>query len=130
MKRLFSIVALLLLAIWLPATLHCDLEAAGLAPSAVACHDDHCTSEHSADNCSLIEDGSFRASADTLKVASPNLVSFCACLLCGAAISISPPMLAVEPSIAPPLELKVGWQFVVRAAPPARAPSLKTSARA
>lgn len=123
--QLFS---LLLVTLWLPATLHCQLEAAGLGES----HHDDCCPEQSAptgtdclgDACANIETSLIKESAPDLNLAAPVGHH----LFCGIAPAILRAAL-VAPALsptghAPPLELKVTWQFVERAAPPARAPSL------
>jgi len=119
-----------LLALWLPATLHCKLEAAGVFA-------EHCTDEHSPatdtgctdDACPTIEDGLFKDSAAKLTVAAPAECHIPACC----AHLLAPDRLVAEPALspvrhAPPSELTVRWQFITRAAPPARAPSLNRRA--
>ena len=117
-----------LLALWLPATLHCKLEAAGV-------FEDHCTDEGSPgtdagctnDACPTIEDALFKDSAVKLTVAAPaecHLPDYCTLLF-----ALDRPV--VEPALSssrhvPPPELRVAWQFLTRAAPPARAPSLNS----
>jgi hypothetical protein len=116
-----------LLALWLPATLHCKLEAAGVFA-------EHCTDAGSSgdtgctdDACPTIEDALYKDSAAKLMVAAPaecHVGDVCAPLL-------ALDRLAVEPALSPirhvpPLELRVAWQFLTRAAPPARAPSLNS----
>ncbi len=119
---------LLLVAAWLPVTLHCRLEAAGLQGA-----DECCTSEQTAkpagdckdDACPTVEEALYKETSQSLKVATPALVECFA----GLASLSQPSALPAEPALsperhAPPLELKVAWQFVTRAAPPARAPAL------
>ncbi|MDQ5977662.1 MAG: hypothetical protein QG602_634 [Verrucomicrobiota bacterium] len=127
MSRFARMLVLFLVAAWLPVTLHCRLEAAGFYEA-----DDCCATEQSADvagdckddACPTVEEALYKEAAQGLKVATPALLECIACLA-----SISPPASFAEPALsperhAPPLELKVGWQFVTRAAPPARAPAL------
>jgi hypothetical protein len=115
-----------LLALWLPATLHCRLEAAGV-------FDPHCSEEQSAqagedctdDVCPTVEDGLYKDSAATFTVAAP---AECA-VPAGGALLLALIRLAAEPVLSPvchepPSELTVRWQFITRAAPSARAPSL------
>ena len=123
MKSAFRLIALLLLALWLPATLHCDLEAAGLAHPALACHDEHAPGAH-ADNCALVEGGQYHAAIALLKVPAPSLL---ACTLCYLTLRAEPPVfvppVSPEHTDSPPELIRV-WQFARRAALPARAPTL------
>jgi hypothetical protein len=120
--RLRSFVALLLLALWLPATLHCSFEAAGF-DELFGCHEeaastkDHCTG----DSCQPLEGFAYKSDSALLKV-SPPVPDFCSVW----PISLSPPFArlatgsvmtgAEAPSLSRP------WQFARRAALPARAP--------
>ncbi len=125
--RLRQIVSLLLLALWLPATLHCDLEAAGLAPTAIACADEThapATSGHADDSCGLIENSTYKSALTVVKAPAPTLLACCLC--CVAALTPEPlfvPLVSPERSDTPP-ELTRTWQFRSRAALPARAPGL------
>ncbi len=125
--RFARMLVLLLVAAWLPVTLHCRLEAAGIYEA-----EDCCASEQPAepagdckdDACPTVEEALYKEASQGLKVATPTLVE---CLF--RLVTFSPAPSPVEPALsperhAPPLELKVGWQFVTRAAPPARAPAL------
>ncbi len=128
-SRLARMLVLLLVAAWLPVTLHCRLEAAGFNDA-----DECCASEPAADAagdckddaCPTVEDALYKESAQSLKIAAPDLS------LCFACIALVPPMtVETEPALsparhAPPPEIAAAWQFIVRAAPPARAPSLNT----
>jgi hypothetical protein len=117
------LIALALLALWLPATLHCDVEAAGF-DDWFGCHEeaastkDHCTE----DVCQALEGFAYKSDAALLKV-SPPPPGFCSDCL----ISLSPPFprLATD-SVNTGTELPWSsrpWQFAHRAAPPARAPA-------
>lgn len=128
-SRLHSLVALLLLTLWLPATLHCELESAHLLAPHVDCHHtDTCGSEHQEPLChgeshGAIEDSAYKSGVDTVKVSAPTLTAL-ACLCCLTEITpetiivrmISPARSDVPPELAPT------WQFISRAAPIARAP--------
>lgn len=132
MSRLARLLLFTLVAVWLPVTLHCKLEAAGVFTAP----DDCCASEHAAaipdsdckdDACPTVEDALFKESAQALQVSAPAATDCYACLALvaldrdlRAAPTLSPPRHG------PPPELSVAWQFVTRAAPPARAPSLNT----
>jgi hypothetical protein len=137
MSRLRPLFALFLSVLWLPAVLHCELEAANIQ---LLTHDHH--HEHDLDHAHhaadqhdanhghgsdegthALDDTPFTATAPGLKVLPP-------------ADAVSPVLLALlslpqklaEPALSPerhppPLELAAAWQFVSRAAPPARAPN-------
>lgn len=124
MKSALRFASLLLLALWLPVTLHCDLEAAGLTPPALSCQDGHAPAAHAADNCALVENGHYQAGSALLKVPAPTLL---ACSLCCVAVLAPPPVfipsLSPECSDTPPELIRV-WQFDRRAALPSRAPTL------
>ena len=124
------VVAVVLLALWLPATQHCGLEAAELI-AADASHGehsgcaetsvDHCTH----DGCNVVESGLVKCSHESVKVPAPVLAA-CTCFLC---LQISPPERAVEPVLTVSGCLSTEpwvpvWQFVRRAAPLSRAPAL------
>lgn len=127
MSRPLRVSLYLLVALWLPVTLHCRLEAAGF----FAPHDDcaeqqaaHTGSDCKDDACPAIEDALYKESAQGLHVFAPQIAD-CMVLLelpapCALLSTLSPARHA------PPPELGVTWQFVARAAPPARAPSLNS----
>ena len=126
--RLGKILPLVLLALWLPVTLHCQLEAADLWPE----HDDHadtacCTPQQGCmtDACGVLEGDALR-NADTFTRAPLPVPFVCLCLIC---------FRPAEPVIlaAPAPELAVSrqalawvptWHFARRAAPWSGAPSL------
>lgn len=133
MQRWLKLAALVLLAAWLPATLHCRIETAGLTEP----HHDECTGENDRartdsgckdDVCPSVEETLIKESPDTLVLAAP---ATCGCHLC-AIVAVCACDGCVEPALsparhAPPPELRVAWQFVARAAPSVRAPSLNTA---
>lgn len=137
MRRLtHGFFALLLAALWLPATLHCDLQAAELfAAHADACcageAGDGCEAGHgdeapcANDSCEVVEDGAYRPSHDTLCVAAPELsiLTDLAELWCALAVETTAVRVA-RPAESPP-EIGRAWQFVQRAAQPPRAPALR-----
>ena len=119
MRRLRSLTACLLLALWLPATLHCALEQAGLLRADTACID-QCLS----DNCDQLENGLYNKFASVALKAPTFAPLLCLCCL----NEITPetiivPLLSPERTSCPP-ELPRSWQFVSRAAPLPGAPSL------
>lgn len=132
--RLRRIFALALAALWLPATLHCDLKAAGLGELFHCLVDHHATtdldSSHTParDACEVIEGTALRLVTDTALVAPPALNPLCACLLFLAApapaLALTPPPSGLSDCIEPPPEVARTWHFTARAALPSRAPSL------
>lgn len=122
-------VALLLLALWLPATLHCNLEAAGLLTGHEECHEqtdchDHHHQEDSScalAHCDPIDTLAIKTGMELIAVDAPVLFA-CLCHLCvPAPLIVELPAQTPAQSDAPP-ELAPTWHFVTRAAPEARAP--------
>ncbi len=131
-SRWLKAASLLLLAVWLPATLHCRLESAGLiAPHHEECEDDAgrgTATDCKDDACPTVEETLIKDSSTDLVVSAP---ADCTCALCVAALLCACDGCA-EPALsparhAPPPGLTVAWQFLLRAAPLARAPSLNTN---
>jgi hypothetical protein len=127
--RFRRIVALVLLALWLPATQYCTLVAAGvLADETQASAADDCCNTNdrcSRDACNLLENGVIKPANEMAKVLAPDL-SACLCFIC---LRFVQPGVADESTLmvsAPehPLDWESTWHFVRRAAPLARAPSL------
>ena len=123
-SRLMKLAALFMVALWLPATQHCALEAAGVLATTCA---DHCATGESTgkDACGSIENGSYKPAGDTLKVLASDLFA-CACFLClhhEAWPSDNSLSRAGDASGRANVWLST-WQFVRRAAPPSRAPTL------
>lgn len=128
MNRLRIMIAVLLAALWLPATQHCGLEAAGLL--ADQCGDGRgptdCVANGNCanDDCGTLEGGDYRSDVAPLKLSSPQW--FTCVFLLSEAIAATP----AEPDSAPtagdaldrPREWVPGWQFERRAAAPAHAP--------
>jgi hypothetical protein len=125
-----KLVAACLLAFWLVATQHCGLESAGF----FAAHHEEgegagcCSSAEgcATDGCAVVEDGAYRLGNSAPVIASP-LLSAC---LCSVVWSLDVPEreLRADVSLHGPLERPRDWlptwQFVRRAAPSPRAPSL------
>ncbi len=119
----------LLLAVWLPATMHCRLESAGLiVPHHEECEDDAgggTATDCKDDACPTVEETLIKDTSADIAVSAP---ADCACAFCLAAL-VRACEGCTEPSLSParhppPPGLTVGWQFLARAAPPVRAPSL------
>jgi len=120
MHRVLRFTALLLLALWLPATMHCGFEAMLNAPTDQCCHGDDGNADAPADLCA-IEDGNFRATHPENLILAPLLISS----WWGSAVVRRPPVDAPAPraDASRPLDWVRTWQFVARAALPANAPS-------
>lgn len=123
MVRISKVVAVLLLAMWLPATQHCALEAIGAIATTCA---DHCSTSESVgkDSCGSIEKGNFKPTANSLKVSTPDLFA-CVCFLC---LQLEPQSTDVSISLAKDGSGRAEvwfstWQFARRAAPLPGAPS-------
>ena len=124
MRRLPSMFYILLALLWVPLTQHCGWEALGIITktcAGVACSD---VRSCEGDACKEIESGSYKSSSDGVKVPAPQLLPFAGaiCLILAPVNPIvvqPPPPSAVER----PFDWVPSWQFVRRAAPPARAPS-------
>ena len=115
------VIALVLLAIWLPATMHCGLELAFSAPAESCCHAGDSNASDQADHCG-IEDGNYRATQPENLVAAPVLM---ACWV-GPRMLVNPAESGADsghPRVEAPA-LSRTWQFEVRAAWPANAPSV------
>jgi hypothetical protein len=127
-QRLVKIVSLVMLGLWLPATLHCRLETLGFE-GLFGCPEQGSAKAHQAgendcdrDSCQSVESGHFVFSKTKIVPASlPTLgCNFVFCLL----HVIPPPTETPIFSCAQnePLPLQRTWQFTRRAALPARAP--------
>lgn len=123
MVRVSKFLSVLLLALWLPATQHCALEAAGVLITTCA---DHCTTSESTgrDACGSIEDGNYKPAGDTLKVPTPDLFA-CTCFLCLYLEERAPDeSLSLTGDASGQADVWLStWQFVRRAAPLPGAPS-------
>lgn len=126
MRRRRSLTAWLLLALWLPATLHCALETAGV-DIAFLCHDhdaNESPAEHCADDSCHALEGSALAAFTFTKLVGATIFSVVALL----PEPIEVPSASVRPERTDvPRELQRSWQFYTRAAPPSRAPSVGVS---
>lgn len=128
MKRVCQAIALTLLAIWVPATLHCQLESLPGLESLLSCcqHEDSPSPAHHAEECAMdscadLESGLYKLPEHPV-VFAPLPVSARVSLN---DVSLANPRdLTSERVPAPPPRLApASWQFVTRAAPSVRAPS-------
>ena len=126
MRRFLPYISALLLALWLPVTQHCALEAAGWL--ALTCPDtcEKADAATTGDGCELVESGAYKATPDTLKVSAPALfVAFTEMFV--EPVSGDPvgaPALLPDEAIERPREWVPTWHFVRRAAPAPRAPAV------
>ncbi|MBL9200778.1 MAG: hypothetical protein JNL39_09745 [Opitutaceae bacterium] len=120
MPALRRLIAVLLLSIWLPATLHCALESAGLHLP-LLCHgheaaevaETHCAG----DDCHALDHSSFTSFAITKLVASISLP-----IVATLTAPLDLPTAGISSPAAAPPEVARSWIFVERAALPPRAP--------
>jgi len=124
MRWFRNLTALFLLGLWLPATQHCDLEAAGLLAGFGCCGgQDDCAQ----DDCAVVENGHFKSGAGILKVPVP-LVTLLRLEASFPALGVSIGMVPASPAWSTDVtadDWLPHWQFARRAAPwpgaPARA---------
>jgi hypothetical protein len=124
-------IAVALLALWLPATLHCALETAGLDELFHCGTDHHSSGAHETpadatrDACDIIEGSAFKPAANSALLSPPVLCAqFLAFAVPPVALDLTPPPSGLGERILAPPEVARTWHFVARAALPARAPSL------
>lgn len=123
MSRAFKSFCLLLAILWVPITQHCLLEAAHGSELLQCEHSTNGSCTH--DGCRIIEEGSYKTDSSSVKLTPPSILTL-ACLYW----IVSAPELEfrdvriADEELARPLNWVPAWQFVRRAAPPARAPSL------
>ena len=125
MTRFLKFACVLLAVLWLPLTQHCRMEAAGVI--ATACESAH---SHACANCGCgaVEDGGYKLDTASVKLPPPSILA-CLCYLCPP-LEISLDISYREPapeSVDRPLDWVPSWQFVRRAAPPSRAPSIRVA---
>ena len=119
-----TILAALLLLLWMPATSHCALESAGLLLHGLGCASgkSHCEG----DGCKVIEEGLFKQTTVPAKAIPPAVLS-CTCFICLQLVAL--PTLVAISDFAPrdfdvPKVWMTSWEFERRTALPSRAPSL------
>lgn len=120
-SRVFKSICLLIAILWVPMTQHCLLEAAG--NDVTQC--DHAMQESCAhDGCGIVEGGGYQSKAGFMKLAAPALLLFACFLWAVSTPDLKPRESTItDEALARPLDWVPVWQFVQRAAPPARAPS-------
>ena len=111
------ILTLALLGLWVPATVHCELEAAGIVPMDECCQTE--TTDHRCDRgCNDIEDGGIKTECQMIVPAPPDTSIILADL---SALPV-PDLILEDPD---PRAFKTHHlpQFVIRTALPIRGPS-------
>jgi hypothetical protein len=127
MRRLLPFIACLLAVLWLPATMHCGLETAGLLlhEHGIESADTGCATACEKESCSTLEEGAFKNATHIVKVSAP-VLALCVTqlVLISAASELAEPLSSVSPdrSDTPP-ELARTWQFIARTALLPGAPS-------
>ena len=126
MSKLTKVFALLTLALWGLAAMHCTLEAVpGFAFLKTCCFVDSAPpspKDCDSDGCGAVEDGSYRTEEQTASAPQPLLIL----ALLSSVIEAPMPELHARFSVASktPPELPKIWQFSHRTALPPRAPSV------
>jgi hypothetical protein len=129
MSRSARTLLLVLVALWLPATLHCQLKAVGLVwTPAHADKADCCAAGQPCDRdgCNSIEKSTYKFGDTDSKATLPDFTTgLCLlCLLCLAVLLSGALTLKVNERLDQLSGWIQNWQFVRRAAPPPRAPSM------
>jgi len=124
-NRLKTIVAMMLLALWVPITSHCLLERVSDLGFLACASDDSAKGDcgNDADGCQSVESASYR-SEDSQPLVSGFAFAFT--WVIAVLASDSPPPSQPSPALctdAPP-DIPSSWQFALRTALPVRAPSL------
>ncbi len=130
LKRCVQNLWLLVLALWLPCTMHCSLEAAGLTLSNCcesSAHEEHPSAApagdpcHDCPDCASVESGGLVKSGQSAKV-QPVPVTLCLLVLFATPAPPTPAGAFLLRALSPP-ELPPAWRFAERVALPPRAPS-------
>jgi hypothetical protein len=122
MTLLQKTIAIVFLALWLPATTHCSLAKLPGLESLDCCSD--CNSGNSSDDsCQTVESGLYKISENSAVVPAPTVGLVCCCLLDLVKESGHLDM-TIAPAAAPVADdLPQRWRFILRTALPVRAPS-------
>jgi hypothetical protein len=119
--RIRSIVTLVMLALWLPVTLHCELERIpGL--EFLRCAADTDQSDCRDTGCCGVEKSQYKVGQSRLAIPPPVFLPLSPAPLLNVADALTDRVSAGILTTAPP-ELPKCWQFVFRTASPPRAPS-------
>lgn len=126
-RRVHINLALILAVLWLPATLRCEIEAIpGLEVFGCETPCGGATDKGWTDGCSVLEAGLIKISNADVKAPTPSEALLCECIICLSCDFAEP-----DPAVdfvrrrdGDGGECQRTWQFVQRAAPPSRAPSV------
>lgn len=129
MSRVFKFACLILIGLWVPLTQHCGLQAAGFIPTeishtdSVECCTDGSSCHH--DTCKVVESGVIKLANEAIKAPSPEMIVLL-CIACQlpTLADLQGEVRALENGDERPLDWTAQWQFVRRAAPLSRAPSV------
>lgn len=121
MIRLRSIVAIALLALWVPLMVHCQLETISGLEILQCASDSTGQTDCTGDTCCAVEKSHYKVEENALSVSLP-AIPLTPCLPVFVTTTDSPKNSSDLPAAAPP-ELPRCWQFVFRTASPPRAPS-------
>jgi hypothetical protein len=121
---LHRIVAVVMLAAWMPAASLCLAECAGLVERGDCCADESGgKSDAAAHPCCFLASGLYKSHDNQTFVTAPDALAT-AQVLSPISVAPSSSVLASPPPTVSPPDLPVTWQFSFRAALPPRAPSL------
>ena len=128
-RLLNRILSVVIMCLWLPATQHCGLQGAGLISvdaghhEAAACCETGTACPHVA--CQMLENSPYKTVSNGQKVSAPDFV-VCLGFLCArlSAPVFQEKLVAPVGAVESPRDWVPTWQFVRRAAPISRAPSL------
>lgn len=111
----------LFLTVWLTAREHCNLETLGVLPA--SCASECAKACESDDACELVENACYKQAVDHVHVTAPTLL-LCLFVAPVPEVPAAPPELRQPRRVSTSLARERTWQFVERAAPPARAPAV------
>jgi hypothetical protein len=126
MSRVRQLFVWVMVALWLPVTLHCATDQAGLFEAKPVCCDDekeNGSDKSCAERCSFLDADAQAAPNNLAKAQAPVLLACLSSLIEWVSETPIVPQISPVRSESPP-ELPRTWQFVTRAAPLPRAPSL------
>ena len=120
-RRVFTVVAWLLVALWLPAALHCTAETSGVFGRSECCATASDDQGETADHCVVIEAGAPRQDESGIRTANPALVvlQILRAPLCLLAASGEA---GLSPAVATPPEIARLWRAVERVVALSQAP--------
>jgi len=116
--RILRLLGLALLAVWLPATMHCRLESAGFHFTTEECCD-HDQPGCDGDLCAGVEENLIKDTSATFGLPEPDASECHFCSVVAPSVSREPGRRFLPP---PTPDWAADWQFAERAAPSAQAP--------